>query len=189
MKTKLGEIVTIKTGIYAKPHSSGKVIYLQAKHFDETGKYLKKALPDLPMNKQTEKHLLGYGDILFSAKGNKNFACLYNSDKGYSVASSTFLILQVEGDYKVKILPEYLVWFINQPEAQKWLKGKARGMSMPSISIQELKDLLISIPPIKKQEQIIAIDFLIKKEQQILKRISQLKEQYIQYSLLKSIEK
>ena len=74
METTLGHIATIQTGIFAKPVPKGEIIYLQAKHFDENGLVNTVLHPDLKKDTLTEKHFLRHGDILFAAKGTKNFA-------------------------------------------------------------------------------------------------------------------
>ena len=189
MNTILKHIAIVQTGIYAKTVSSGTVVYLQAKHFDESGHLYDTVLPDLPLNNQTEKHLLNDGDVIFAAKGSKNFAAQYESKNGYCVASSTFLVIRIDDEFRSGILSEYLVWFINHPRTQEWLKAKARGSSIPSISKMDLQELEITIPPIDKQKAIVKIDSLQNTERSILKKIQILKEKYIQHRLISAINK
>ena len=189
MKTTLKHIANIQTGIYAHTVSLGEVIYLQAKHFDETGNFLKTVKPDLHLNKQTEKHLLNNGDILFAAKGSKNFATQFEVKNGNCVASSTFLVIRINNEFSKVILSEYLVWLINNPITQEWLKAKARGSSIPSISKMDLQELEINVPPLEKQKLIIKIDALRKKELTIVRSLINLKDQFTQYGLIKSINK
>lgn len=187
MKTFLHHIANIQTGLYSHPVSHGKVIYLQLKHFKENGEFMDGIIPELPLNGQIEKHLLSDGDIVFSAKGSNNFAALIKFNNP-CVASSTFLVIRLKDEYRTKILPEYLVWFMNNLKTQEWIKAKARGSSIQSVSKTDLLDLEITIPPIEKQKKILIVDSLHKKEQGILKKIQSLKEQYIQYNLISVIK-
>ena len=189
MKTTLKHIANIQTGIYAQTVLSGTVVYLQAKHFNENGHLYDTVIPDLPLDNQTEKHLLNDGDVIFAAKGSKNFAAQYESKNGNCVASSTFLVIRLTDKFRTRILSEYLVWFINHQRTQEWLKAKARGSSIPSISKMDLQELEITIPLIEKQKAIVKIDSLQKTEQSILKKIQLLKEQYIQHRLISAINK
>jgi restriction endonuclease S subunit len=189
VKIILKHIASIQTGIYGQTVSSGSVVYLKAKHFDESGNLYNTVIPDLPLNSQTEKHLLNDGDIIFAAKGSKNFAALFESKNGQCVASSTFLVIRLNDEFRSGILSEYIVWFINHPGTQEWLKAKARGSSIPSISKIDLQELEIVIPPIEKQKAIVIIDSLQKKEWSIIKRIQSLKEKYIQHRLISAINK
>lgn len=189
MKTTLKHIATIQTGIYAQTVSSGSVVYLQAKHFNENGNFYGKVIPDLPLNNQTEKHLLNEGDIIFAAKGSKNFAAKYEGKNGICVASSTFLVIRLLEKFKSQILPEYLVWYINHPKVQEWVKAKARGSSIVSISKTDLQDMEVHIPDAVKQKQIVAIDYLTSRERDLIRQIQLLKEKNIQHRLFTAINK
>jgi restriction endonuclease S subunit len=188
LKTTLKHISTIQTGIYAQTVNSGSVVYLQAKHFNENGIFYGAVIPDLPLNNQTERHLLNDGDIIFAAKGSKNFAAKYEGKNGRCVASSTFLVIRLLEKFKPEILPEYLVWYINHPKIQEWLKAKARGSSIVSISKTELQDMEIHIPSVKRQKQVLIIDSLQKRERELIKQIQSLKEKHIQHRLISSIK-
>lgn len=188
MKITLKHIANIQTGIYAQTVSSGSVVYMQAKHFDESGNLYNTIIPDLPLNSQTEKHLLNDGDIIFAAKGSKNFAALFESKNGQCVASSTFLVIRLNDEFRSGILSEYLVWYINHPRIQEWLKAKARGSSIVSISKTDLQELEILIPSIEKQKQILVIDSLQRREQELINNIQFLKEKFIQHRLISAIK-
>ena len=189
MKTTLKHITTIQTGIYAQTLSLGSVVYLQAKHFNENGAFYGNVMPDLPLNNQTEKHLLKDGDIIFAAKGSKNFAAKFERKNGNCVASSTFLVIRFLEKFKSLVLSEYLVWYINHPKNLEWLKAKARGSSMVSISKTDLQDMEIYIPDIEKQKQILVINSLQKRKLDLIKKIQTLKDRQIQHLLISAIKK
>ncbi|MCF8372095.1 MAG: restriction endonuclease subunit S [Bacteroidales bacterium] len=187
MKTKLSSLGNIQTGVFAKPTSKGEIVYLQAKHFDENGKLISQLFPDLKADSIKDRHLLHPGDILFSAKGTKNFAAVFQSENEAAVASTAFFVIRLHESIFDKLIPEYLAWFINHPTSQKILKGKARGSSMASISKVVLGDLEIVIPEIQKQKTILKIAGLKGEEDKLVKQISTLKEKYIQQQLINSI--
>jgi hypothetical protein len=74
LKTLIKDITNIQTGLFAKPAGIGELVYLQSKHFDEYGQLHSDLHPDLAAEGISEKHLLKDGDVLFAAKGTKNFA-------------------------------------------------------------------------------------------------------------------
>lgn len=172
MRLTLIEIADIKTGIFAKPELEGSVVYLQAKHFDESGKWQTAVQPDLRLDSQINKHLLNDGDVLFAAKGSKNFASVYRGSFR-AVASTTFFVIRIR---ESNILPEYLGWILNNSATRAFLKRHAIGSAMVSISKAVLGDLEISIPGIEKQKQILAISLLSNKEQNLRLRIAQLRQ-------------
>jgi type I restriction-modification system DNA methylase subunit len=81
LKTTLKHITTIQTGVFAKPIQKGEIVYLQAKHFDENGELSEPLYPDLNAESKIHKHLLKKGDVLFAAKGTKNFAACYENEE------------------------------------------------------------------------------------------------------------
>ncbi len=184
MKTTLKHIATIQTGVFAKPVQKGEIVYLQAKHFDENGGLIETLYPDLNADNRIEKHVLKKGDVLFAAKGTKNFAAWYNNDSISAVASTSFFVIRLK---EKNVLPGYLTWFLNHPRTQLLLKAHARGTSIASISKVVLSDLEIPIPDIQKQKLILKIFKLRNKEKKLKQQIGALKEKEIQHILINVI--
>lgn len=186
MKTILKHIASIQTGVFAKPAPDGGVIYLQAKHFDEAGKIRAELHPDLMANTIPERHLLRRGDVLFAAKGTKNFATVYDIEEP-AVASTSFFVIRLEEEFKQRIIPEFLAWLMNHPVAQSYLKGQAMGSSITSISKGVLEELEISIPSNKKQQLILEISRLRNNEIELRQQIEMLRDKQIQQQIIQVI--
>lgn len=178
------DIAKIQTGILARPEAAGDVVYLQAKHFDENGKLQSTLKPDLKANHAAKKHLLKHGDVLFAAKGSKNFATCYENVNAPAVASTSFFVIRLVADV---ILPKFLVWYLNYSKTQRFLKMNAAGTSMASISKSVLEDLEIPVPSIKEQQLILQITDLQNQEKQLRQQIDMLHEKRIQHSIEKLI--
>ena len=155
MKKRLEDIVNIQTGIYRKPGFIGDTYYLQIKHIDNSGMLLitNDLTKDVLLDDKSRKHLLSKGNILFAAKGSRNIAYTYNSEIEPAIASTMFFILSLKNENIVK--PEYISWFINTPVTQEWLKSRAKGSGIPSISKSVLEELEISIPDLQTQKTIL----------------------------------
>jgi restriction endonuclease S subunit len=188
LKTTLKNITNIQTGVFAKPISEGEIIYLQSKHFNEEGLLNATLHPDLKSDGISDKHLLQPGDVLFSAKGTKNFATCFETTNQPAVASTSFFVIRMQEEFRDKVIPEYLTWFINQPFSQTYLKGKAIGTSIVSISKTVLEELEISIPEIKTQQTILKIFHLYNKEKSLKKQIATLREKQIQQQIIQAIK-
>ena len=184
MKTLIKNITNIQTGLFAKPTGKGELVYLQSKHFDEFGQLHTLLHADLPTDGISEKHLLKDGDVLFAAKGTKNFAAIFENHNEPSVASTSFFVLRPTNK---KILPQYLVWFLNNHTTQTLLKGQAIGSSIPSISKQVLDNLEITLPSIETQETILEITKLRNKEKALKQKIEILREKQIQQQIIQAI--
>lgn len=109
------------------------------------------------------------GDILFAAKGNRNFAFHYTGELGEAVASSTFFIIRITSD---NVLPEYLSWYLNSKPAQDFFKANTHGTFIPSIPKSKLIELKIPIPDMKTQKTIALVENQQIIEKELLKQIS-----------------
>ncbi|HMO41379.1 MAG TPA: restriction endonuclease subunit S [Saprospiraceae bacterium] len=183
MKTTLGQVATISTGVYAKTNAPGNVQYLQAKYFDERGTILPilSERQGIPFTARLSSHLLQDGDVLFMAKGDRHQACLYRQEMGRAIASTSFLVVRIQDD---KIMPAYLQWFLNTAILQKRLASLARGTHIPSISKKTLQELEIHIPSLSTQEAIIDIHALWQREQELSKALLREKATWYEHLLM-----
>ena len=184
MKTLIKDITNIQTGLFAKPLGEGGVIYLQVKHFDEFGQLQSVLHGDLQSAYVSKKHLLKDGDVLFAAKGTKNFAAVFENHNEPSVASTSFFVIRPSDK---KVLPQYLAWFLNNHTTQTLLKGQAIGTSIPSISKHVLENLEITVPNIEIQKAILQITKLRNKEKSLKQEIETLKDIKINQQLFQAI--
>lgn len=185
MTATVKDITTIQTGFFAKPIGKGNVVYLQSKHFDEFGRLTAALYPDLNAADISEKHLLNAGDILFAAKGFKNFATVFESSNPTAVASTSFFVLRLTDK---NILPEYLAWFLNHQKTQAFLKGKAKGTSIPSITKSVLESLEIGIPSLEKQKLIIRLAELALQESELRAKILTRRKLLIEQQIINAIK-
>lgn len=184
MNHTFNELATIRTGAYAQPGPTGEVAYLQARHFGESGDLNLLVPPDLEMDDSIQKHLLRAGDILFAAKGSKNFASVFHG--GFSaVASTTFFVATLIGS---SVLPEYLVWFLNSPKTLDLLKRQAIGTDIVSISKSVLGKLEVPVPSIDDQKRILEISRLGKVENDLRLKIAELRQRQLQQQITKAIK-
>jgi len=112
-------------------------------------------------------HFLEAGDILFVAKGYRNIAVLYNSNKK-AIASSVFFIMTIRNR---KLLPEYLMWFLNNKKTQAFFEKMKSGTSTQNIKKEILENLKIKLPSVSKQNLIAKYNELCKREYIITKKI------------------
>jgi len=185
LKTKLRNISNIQTGLFAKTDSEGDIVYLQAKDFDENGVLRISLHPDLKMKSNFEKHLLKTGDVLFAAKGTKNFATVYERHNQPCVASTSFFVIRLKENI---ILSEYLAWYLNNPIILQVLKSQAIGSSMVSISKAVLEELEVSIPDLQTQRVVLKITQLRNTEKKLKQQIEILREKQIQQQVINAIQ-
>ncbi len=177
MNSKLKNIAIIRSGIFARTVSEGDIVLLQTKHFDENGQLTSSLHPDVMICDSVERHLLKPGDVLFSAKGTRNFASVY-LDYGYPcVASTSFLVIRI---IKQILIPEFLAWFINHPDTLHLIKSQAIGSSIVSISKPVLEELEISVPDLKTQKAVLKISRLWEHKNLLEKQLGELRNKQLQ---------
>lgn len=186
MKTDLNSITSLQSGIYANPGRDGQVIYLQARHFDLDGRFDPGFKPDLPLEGKIQKHLLKPNDILFAVKGHRNFAVKYSLDIGPAVASSVFTVIRIR--HPDQVIPEYLIWYLNQPQSQAYFQAQSQWSTLPSLNQKTLESLEIRLPSLTKQRSIVAFVALTQKEKALHKRLQSLRESRNQHLILQSIQ-
>lgn len=185
MKKRLEDIVNIQTGIYRKPGFIGDTYYLQIKHIDNSGmlRITNDLTKDVLLNERSRKHLLYKGNILFAAKGSRNVAYTFNNEVEPAIASTMFFVLSLKQQNKNFVKPEYISWYINTPVTQEWLKSRAKGSGIPSISKSVLEELEISIPDLHTQKTILKITQLRNTEKVLKQQIEILREKQIQQQI------
>ena len=181
--TKLNNIATIQTGVFAKTTPNPNALYLQQSDFDGNGELRNTTQPTIIVANQ--KHLLAAGDLLLASKGNNNICVVVPKLEQQSVASPSFLVIRLCD--KTSVLPEYVAWYINLPAIQKVLAAQARGTSIMSISKATLGELEIPIPSIEKQKKYVELSKLQKREQQLYAAIAERRRRILEYKMIKNI--
>ena len=181
--TKLQDIATILTGVFAKTSPNPKALYLQQSDFDGNGELHKTAQPTIAVD--NPKHLLTAGDLLLASKGNNNICVIIPEIEQKCVASPSFLVIRLHD--KSAILPEFVAWYLNLPTIQNTLAAQARGTSIMSISKATLGELEIPIPSIERQKKYIELSKLQKRERELYKAIAEKRKQLLEYKMIKNI--
>ena len=78
-----------------------------------------------------------------------------------------------------RVLPEYLAWAINQPDAQRRLGAEAQGTSLRMIPMAALEDLEIAVPDLSTQRRIVELDALARQEGQLLRQLAARREELV----------
>jgi len=110
------------------------------------------------------------GDILFTARGSRNYAALVDQQANQKpiVAAPHFYVLSCA---RQDVLPEYLAWFINQSPSQRYFQREAEGSLTKSIRRSVLESLPIVVPSLVKQHSIIKLAQTVSKERQVMQQL------------------
>lgn len=109
------------------------------------------------------------GDILFAARGSRNYAVLIDQVTGKVVSAPHFYILRVR---KQTLLPEFLVWQLNQKPLQNYFDRAAQGSFTKSIKREILESAEITVPPLEKQKKILGLYKTLLQEKNLYAQLS-----------------
>ncbi|WP_092400633.1 hypothetical protein [Collimonas sp. OK412] len=118
------------------------------------------------------------GDILFVAKGSRNFAVCLDEVPVPAVCSQYFFLIRVR-DSK-QLLPAFLAWQINQAPAQRYFDKNAEGTDQLSIRRAVLEGLPIAVPAMTQQHTLIQLDQCVRQERQHLESLMHNRQQQIE---------
>lgn len=172
LKLPFKDIAHLQSGVNVRPESTGNVRFLQISHFSNGSLIGDQFNVFVNSDEISPRHLLMPGDILFAAKGTNNFAVMAPVAEVNAAASPSFIVIRLKNPKE--ILPEFLVMFLNLPGTQAQIKTEAKGTAIPAISLQALANLNVHIPPLEKQQMLVAFAQLITLENNMLRQLAEL---------------
>lgn len=119
-----------------------------------------------------EPDYLTTGDILVAARGSHNYAVQVDQALDIigkqAVAAPHFFVISLK---KKDILPEFLVWLLNQTPAQRYFEQNAEGTLTKSIRRSVLEDVPVVVPPLAKQRAIISMAATLRDEHKLIQKL------------------
>jgi len=186
VKKKLKEISSVQMGYSFRSRleasEGGGVAVIQMKDLLDDNTVGCDDLVRINMEAMKDHHLAQRGDLVFRSRGHVTTAAVLLEDPGKAVVAAP--LLRIRETKPDKVLPQYLNWYISQRDVQIFLTSRAKGTVQKMISKQVIEDLEVALPSLKKQEDIVELATLIAREQTLLQRLSDKREQYISTVLM-----
>jgi hypothetical protein len=137
-------------------------------------------------NLSPSDRVLKIGDILFMARGSRNFALLLNDPPNSTLAAACFFVIRVTSS---QVLPVYVAWYLNQAEVRDYLRRySGRSVHMPIVRRAVLEKTEILIPSPETQRRIAELDFLEREEEMLLEKLSKNSKDLITAVCLRAAE-
>ena len=141
----------------SKNVTSGKIDWNKIKYIDEK--------QHLEMHKRVAPRL---NDILLAKNGTTGIAALVDRDVTFDIYVSLALLRPLAGIY-----PYYLLHFVNSSAAKLQFNKRLRGIGVPNLHLNEIREVLIPIPPLSEQKRIVAeIEKQLAKTKQLKEHIT-----------------
>ena len=125
------------------------------------------------------------GDILFMARGARNYSLLIDKVPDRVLAASCFFIIRILNS---NALADYLWWYLNQTPVEEYLnRFSGRSVHMPVVRRAVLESIDVPLPPIEVQKQVADMTGLMMKEQSLYKKLAEKRNYLMTEICLKSI--
>jgi len=184
MKKTLTELAVIKAGHPFRGKieeiKDGNVYAIQIRDLDDFGHikdWMKVVRTEIAGRKLPD--WLEPGDVLFAARGQRNFAVCVNDAPSRTVCGPHFFQIHVRD--KHQLLPEFLTWVLNQKPAQRYFEQSAEGSAQLSIRKAVLENIQITIPCLATQQSVVALDQATIREKRILKALIENRDKEMQF--------
>ena len=125
----------------SKNVTSGKIDWDNIKYIDEK--------QHLEMHKRVAPKV---NDILLAKNGTTGVAAMVDRNVVFDIYVSLALLRPLEG-----LLPEYLLHFVNSPLAKNQFNKRLKGIGVPNLHLEEIREVEIPLPPLPEQQRIVAI--------------------------------
>lgn len=191
-KMLLKEIAVVQSGYISRgkiePEDGGSHFLLQARDVDGKGQsYARKNLTRFNPHLSPSDWTLQRYDILFIARGFKNFSVLIQEIPHNVLAAACFFVVRAQTE---KVLPEYLCWYLNQLPVEDYLRRRiGRGVNMPIVRRAVLESIDIPLPPMETQRTVAELNKLIAYEQALLTSLTEKRKTLIAGVCLKAVQK
>lgn len=179
MTRKLKKLAEVSSGYQTRKGveelPDGTHYLLQIRDFNKsrTSVDMKGMMRISPPGMDSKSHLRS-GDVLFLAKGQKNFSwCVGRLPELPILAASYFFVIRplpaMEG--------EYLSWFLNQEAAHRHFARLATtGAHMPIVRRDVLESLEVPVPDLATQRKIIELADLAEEQSRLLSELADKKQ-------------
>lgn len=125
----------------------------------------------------SDRYLVRGGDVVFRSRGEPNTAAVV-ADMLPAPAVVIVPLVIIRPD-KERLTPDYLVWAINQPSAQRRLGAEAQGTSLRMIPMAVLENLDIAVPDLHTQKRIVELNALARREGHLLRQHAARREELV----------
>ena len=120
-------------------------------------------------------------DVLVVNRGRFAAAVFDLSDGKSWIAPSSIIVLTIN---KRSVLPEYLACYLNSANGQKMFQRHYEQTTIPYISIKNLGEMEMPVPPLDRQRAVVAFAQATDKYRQLTRRKQEIFQQMINHSLI-----
>lgn len=186
---QLSELAEIGSGYHfrgsVEPDVAGEFRVLQARDIDAYNRFDPEALTRVSLPPAADSCRIDRGDVLFLARGARQYAVPVTDPVEATVVPNHFFILRPR---RPDLVPGYLAWYLNQAPAQAALRSMMQGSNVPYITKAQLGQVEVPLPDVAVQEMIAAVYALQQREEQLLAELTSQRAQLVSSICLAAVQ-
>lgn len=186
MQLLLDDIADVRTGLTLRGADAARRTveegphYLRISDLSEGGKLaISDTQPIDPALDPDHRHRVKARDIVLANRGTRMTAALVPENLN-AVASSQLFVVRLKSP---KVIPSFLLAFLNLNSTQEYLRSYARGTYVQTLSIAILRSLEIPLLPLETQQTIASLSELADEERRLIAELSQKRAQFLSQSI------
>ncbi|SEG29647.1 Type I restriction modification DNA specificity domain-containing protein [Alcanivorax sp. DSM 26293] len=176
LMVKLSQIASINPGYpfrgKIEESGDGSIVAVQMKDVSLTTGVIWSGCTPTTLIGKRHPQLLGNGDILVAARGNRNYAVEVTKDKlapgVEAVAAPHFFVVTLKTG---RVIPPFLAWLLNQNPSQRYFEKNAEGTLTKSIRRSVLENTPLAFPDKPRQKAIMELVHTMQQEQQLMEQL------------------
>lgn len=114
-----------------------------------------------------DKYLTQEGDVILRLSYPNTAIVIDRAHQGFLIPS-LFAVIRLETSI---LLPEYLSIYLNSDKMKRFYAKSAIGSAIQIIKTSMVKDLILKVPSLQRQQRVVEINKLILKEKELLSRL------------------
>ncbi|MCY3675314.1 MAG: restriction endonuclease subunit S [Paracoccaceae bacterium] len=172
MELRLKEIAEISSGVTFRSRieasHNGGIRVIQMKDLGDDNFVHIKGCIQIKHSVVKPEQIVKIGDLIFRSRGQTNTVALLDEEVTDTILAAPLLRLRPN---KFKVLPEFLLWWINQPSSQNYLISRSEGSALKMVGKSSLENMKVSLPPMEEQIKIAKFFYLSQREQKLLEEL------------------
>ncbi len=179
----LGQLVEVRAGHPFRgsvpPTDDGDTRVVQMRDVSPNGAIAWPSLVRTDLSGSKAPDWLRNGDLLFAARGGRNYAICLEDVPAKTVGAQHFFVLRGKRAAAPDLLPAYLAWYVNSGPCQRYLANNAEGSDQLSIRRAVLEHMPIALPSLDRQRLLVSLAETANRERRCLEALIRTRERQL----------
>lgn len=132
-----------------------------------------------------EKYVIADGDVLLPLRGESPQAAVVRNPPAGVIAAGNWALISPD---RSVVDSDYLAWYLNHPVTSARLGGIMRGTKLKFLSLTDLRDFDVEVPPLAHQHRIARVHKLNERVSALENHLSSMRRTYIDAATMAALK-